>query len=300
MSHDPPMRVAVVGDGPAAAAYAAISPVDGIALFRATLEDGLANQDVGGVIVASPVTERPDAALAAIAAGKPVLVEAPMAGSVADADRVSEAAAGAQVPVSTTRPWRRLDVFQSFRATVDAGELGPPAFFHWVSEDPSTGPEDDNPAAVTTAGLDLALWFLADAPVRVFARRTGLGGVTVSLRFRGGANALIERRGVAPSHARGAGFAWLLGPRGEVRWDERRAGVEVRSDASPASMISPGCLAAEVAAAVAGWRDRSAPGPDPAERALVATLAAVNASIQLGQPVMVETGEEENGSTGNE
>src|SRR5690606_2318891 len=210
-------RVAVVGEGPAAAAYAAIPPLDGIALFRATLEDVLADQDVGGVIVASLVAERPDATLAAIAAGKPVLVESPLAGSVADADRISEAVTAARVPVSTARPWRRLDLFQSFRATVDAGELGPPAFFHWVSEEPATGLEEDNPAAVTTAGLDLALWFLADAPDRVFARRTGLGGVTVSLRFRGGANALIERRGVAPSHARGAGFAWLLGPRGEVR-----------------------------------------------------------------------------------
>ena len=52
-------RVAVVGEGPAAAAYAAIPPLDGIALFRATLEDVLADQDVGGVIVASLVAVRP-------------------------------------------------------------------------------------------------------------------------------------------------------------------------------------------------------------------------------------------------
>lgn len=297
MSHDPTWRVAITGGGVAAASYAALSPQAGLTLCRATLEDALADPGVRGVIVTAPLADRPAAALAAIARGKPVLTEAPLADSVAGAAQVREAAAAANVPVMTAHPWRWHDAARSFRATVDSGELGPPAFFHWVNEEPVTGLDDTNPASGVTAGVDLAIWLLGDEPETVFARRSGLGGVSVSLRFRGGANALIGRRGVAPASAAGPGFAWLIGPRGEVRWDQRTAGVTLRGDASAAPEIGPGCLAADVAAAVAGWR--AEPVPDPGERELVATLAAVNAAIEQGRPITIVTGAAR-GDAGNE
>ncbi len=77
----------------------------------------------------------------------------------------------------------------------------------------------------------------------------------------------------------------------------------MRGDASAAPMVGPNCLAAEVAAAVTGWRDNPNATPDPTELALVATLAAVNASIRLGQPVTIGSGQEndtEDGGAGNE
>jgi predicted dehydrogenase len=76
----------------------------------ASLEDLLAEVDV--VTVASPATRHADQALAAIAAGKHVYVEKPIAVGVADAERVARAAERAGVIVacghqsgSSSRPW---------------------------------------------------------------------------------------------------------------------------------------------------------------------------------------------------
>ena len=89
------MLSAVLDPHPERAAALAV-PLGGRAFHD--LEDFLAEVDV--VTIASPASHHAEQALAAIAAGKPVYVEKPVATNMADARRLAEAAAGAGVIVA--------------------------------------------------------------------------------------------------------------------------------------------------------------------------------------------------------
>jgi predicted dehydrogenase len=287
-----PGRIGLLGDGPVADAYAvALDPLDGVELVRAAGAADLAGPAVAGVIAFTP-----EAALDVIAHGKSVLVDLPGRVTADQLGQVRAAAEGAGVAVVIARPWRFHEVARSFRTAADAGELGVPAFFHWVDEGDGgwpVGEQSNGAAAGTLAGIDLALWLLGERPARVYARETGGGGVTISLRGQGGANALVERRPGSTSGA-GFGFAWLLGPRGEARWDRRADGVSViGGQPSPPPLDAAACLQAQVAEAIARWAGAGDPASDLDEARWVArTIRAASESVRLGQPVSVATDEE--------
>lgn len=292
------LAIGLIGDGPAAAAYAAVAPkLAGVTLVSAAPELLLAAPDIYGVIVASPPAVRVEQVRAALERGKQVLVDVPAAGTLAELDQLHRAAQSAGRSLVMARPWRFHDVYTSFRAAVDAGDLGPPAFFHWVSEGNrdwlETGRTD---IAGAIAGLDLALWLLDDAPDRVYARAVGTDGVTISLRFRSGANALIEYRSRLPAPGARFGSAWLLGPRGEVRWDQAADGLMVSNDDSWPLPEHQAALAGQLDYALACWRGTTNPSSDPsAARRLLAVTLAANESIAHGQPITIAPVESERG-----
>ena len=189
---DQPVRIGIVGDGPTADAYAAAGPVHGVDVVRANAATVLADAAISGVICTDLA-----ATLEALGHGKAVLVDAVALGSLEQLDQVQAAADAAGAVLVIAHPWRFHPVAQSFRATVDAGDLGPPALFHWIDEVHAGWAADGwTPAAgpATGAGIDLALWLLGAVPSRVYARPTAADGVTISIRFEDGANALIEDR----------------------------------------------------------------------------------------------------------
>ncbi|HUZ83590.1 MAG TPA: Gfo/Idh/MocA family oxidoreductase, partial [Gaiellales bacterium] len=59
--------------------------------FTGDVDDLLGDPDLEAVVIATPVPTHLDLALRALAAGKHVMVEKPMATSVADADRMIDA-----------------------------------------------------------------------------------------------------------------------------------------------------------------------------------------------------------------
>jgi 2-hydroxy-4-carboxymuconate semialdehyde hemiacetal dehydrogenase len=81
----------------------------------------LADPEIDAVIVASPSEAHVDHSLAAIAAGKHVLIEIPIAMDLAGAERVAAAAAGADKVVAVCHPWRHRPEMVRLKERFDAG-----------------------------------------------------------------------------------------------------------------------------------------------------------------------------------
>jgi predicted dehydrogenase len=90
------------------------------ALLAAARHDGAP----GGAIIATPNALHVPLALDCIAAGVPVLVEKPIADTVADAQRLSDAAAAAGIPLLVGHHRRHNPIIRRARELVHSGALG--------------------------------------------------------------------------------------------------------------------------------------------------------------------------------
>lgn len=88
-------------------------------------EELIADDDVEAVAVCVPATLHADVAVAALEAGKHVLVEKPMALQVEDAERIREAAAHSRGVVMVALNLRHHRLIRKARELVLAGALGP-------------------------------------------------------------------------------------------------------------------------------------------------------------------------------
>ena len=114
-------RLAAIADpGPEAAAYAGSL---GVAHY-ADLDVMLAAERLDGVIVATPNAAHAPNALSCIGRGLPVLIEKPLAESLANAERIVEAAERAGVPVLVGHHRRHNPILQQARDIVRRGEIG--------------------------------------------------------------------------------------------------------------------------------------------------------------------------------
>jgi UDP-2-acetamido-3-amino-2,3-dideoxy-glucuronate N-acetyltransferase len=89
-----------------------------------SLEAALASADIDGIAIASPAETHADIALAAFAAGKHVYVEKPMALTVADAERMRDAATRAHRVLMVGHLLQYHPAFVTLLARVKAGDLG--------------------------------------------------------------------------------------------------------------------------------------------------------------------------------
>jgi predicted dehydrogenase len=96
-------------------------------LARSTPEDIVARDDVDVVLCLTPPDTHPDVALAAIAAGKHVYTEKPLATSVGRARAVLDAAAAAGVLVGCAPDTFLGAGIQTAKAALDGGAIGTPA-----------------------------------------------------------------------------------------------------------------------------------------------------------------------------
>lgn len=128
---------------------------DGIAKAYRSVEEMVADPQIDVVDIAAPTQFHVSAALAAIEAGKPVIVDKPLAPSAADARRLFEAAEAAGVPHAVTFNYRFNPMVQQARAMIRRGALGDlhlihghylqewllyPEDFNWRVEPENTGP----------------------------------------------------------------------------------------------------------------------------------------------------------------
>jgi predicted dehydrogenase len=119
----PGARISVVGGRRLAAAQqlAALHPG---AQAVDSLDRLIASSDVDAVYIATPDGRHRDDALAALAAGKPVLCEKPLASSLADVQALIEAAERGKVFLMEAMWTRFLPAIVEIKRRVDAGHIG--------------------------------------------------------------------------------------------------------------------------------------------------------------------------------
>jgi predicted dehydrogenase len=96
----------------------------------ATYEEAVTDPTVNAVYIATPPSLHEAHALMAFAAGRPALIEKPLAHNAASARRIVEAAEAAGVFAMEAMWTRFLPIVSQIKALVDAGEIGEVRGFH--------------------------------------------------------------------------------------------------------------------------------------------------------------------------
>lgn len=183
----------------------------GIPFATARIEELVARPDIQVICIATPSGAHLEPALAAIQAGKHVVIEKPLEITTARADALLNAAAAAGVKVAPIFQSRFGEGARTVKAAIDAGRLGrlvlASAYVKWYRKPEyytgwkGTLKLDGGGAVINQSihGLDLLQWF-AGLPEEVFAwktRRVHLGieaedTASATLRYPGGALGAIE------------------------------------------------------------------------------------------------------------
>jgi predicted dehydrogenase len=206
----------------------------------------IAEADIDGVDICTSPKWREPLLEAAARRGLPVLVEKPMALSVAQAERMAKVAADAGIPLMVEYPLRFHPAMQRMKELLDDGPLGRPLCVegslqassiplpgHWAWDDGNIG------GVVLESGCHLldTICFLAGNPQRVMALGGNIRGhgkqedtAALLIEFQGGCHALANIGCLgAPAHntpmfvrvIADKGEAWVTGDNwrfGNVRW----------------------------------------------------------------------------------
>jgi predicted dehydrogenase len=176
----------------------------------------LENPEIKAVSIATPDFAHREIAIAAAEAGKHILVEKPLATTVADAEAIVNAAKKAGVKLMVDFHNRVNPPFTNAKQSVVSGELGKPAYIYARLSNTTWVATQMLPWASQSSALwflashttDLAHWLLDDEPTRVYAvSRSGiLKGMGVDtqdfhvaiVEFKGGAVVTLENAWILP------------------------------------------------------------------------------------------------------
>jgi predicted dehydrogenase len=184
--------------------------------WTTSLEE-LAESGVEAVSIATPDHLHRDPAVRMLRAGKHVLVEKPLATSVADAGLIVAAAeeAGVHLMVDFHARWHPL--FMSARGYVERGELGPPVMAYARLSDTIHVPTEMLPWSRHSGPewflfphtMDVVRWLFGREPVEVYAKgyRGVLGSMGIDcwdaiqamVEFQGGAFCTFETSWIVPA-----------------------------------------------------------------------------------------------------
>jgi len=274
--------------------------------------------DVDVVCICTPSGLHAPMAIEALAAGKHVLVEKPIALSLHDADRMIAAAAGAGRRLGVVLQNRHNPPMRDLRRAVDEGRLGRlllgNATVRWYRpqeyyEDGWHGTWAMDGGALMNQSIhhiDALQWFLGDA-VSVFAHTATLAhrmeaedaGVA-AIRFAGGALGVVEGSTITyPENLEGS--IALFGERGSAKiggtalnrkviWKiegelEHEREMLTRETIDPTSVYGASHKAV-IADMIAAVREERSPHTDgPEARKSLALVLAMYASARQGQPI---------------
>jgi len=176
----------------------------------------LERDDIDAVSIVTPDFAHTDIALAAIAAGKDVLVEKPLATTSADCWRVIDAAKTAGVKLMVDFHNRWSPPFCSAKASIDQGEVGPVRFISYRLNDTIYVPTRMLSWAgkstvawfIGSHSLDTVTWLIGDKVKNLYAvsKSVVLKGrgintpdfYAVTLEFQNGAVATVENCWILP------------------------------------------------------------------------------------------------------
>jgi predicted dehydrogenase len=256
---------------PAASARAAAAAL-GLPAWE-DLGDALAHADAA--VIASPPALHAEHALACLDAGVGVLVEKPLALSLADATAVADAADGSGRPAVVGHNFRHRPLERAIRRALDDGAVGDLRTVSIASARPATDAPLEEHGPLWDLGvhhLDLLRLRLGGTPDLVEARATrSPGGITYALHLewegRAAADYWLHEGASVYHHAE-----WLEGPRGALRAVDGRAWL-VTPERRPRRLRAPR-------------------GPDPEQALLDALLGGdsgpVGARDALGTIAMLD------------
>jgi len=246
-----PVRLAIVGAGHMGARHASCIRVTAEAQLTAvyspnpdhasalasagaqvctSMEDLVHRSDLDAVIIATPTASHAELALMALRAGKHVIVEKPLARTMAESMMLRQTAERAGVLLLTGHVARFTPALRVLHQQVLLGEVGTPAVIHMSREtaSPALGWRRDLVASggvILDLGIhefDWLLWTIGPVE-RVYSRAVSRSGgdaheyALTTLRFGSGAIAQVESSMVRSSGFRIAGE--IAGDRGMVTYD---------------------------------------------------------------------------------
>jgi predicted dehydrogenase len=191
------------------------------------LNELLAHEDVAAVSIATPDHGHLEPVLAALAAGKHVLVEKPLATDLDEARRMIAAARAAGRILMVNYSQRFVPEFHWAKRQIADGAIGRPTIVRSLKDDTIYVPTEMLSWAsrtspiffMTSHDLDLVHWYLEDRVEEVYAHEVsgvlrGRGvdvhdGVEALIRFRGGAVATFHSSWIHPNGFPGLTDSWL-------------------------------------------------------------------------------------------
>ena len=192
----------------------------------ATLASLLADALVDAVVIATPAETHRELTVAALAAGKHILLEKPIAQNAEDAEAIVRAAERSPDCIVLIGHCERFNpAFLDVRKAIDDGHIGQPRFalasrispLHLNDPNWRLGTLD-----TAVHDIDLMLWFLGDTPVSVSAQ-----GVTVNPTLSIPDQVIYQIR-----------FANGALAQGHIGWTPFGAGYPLRGNAHPRLFLS--------------------------------------------------------------
>ncbi len=280
---------------------------DGFAAFG-SYEAAAADPRVEALLVCTPHhLHLPHTRLGA-AHGKAVLLEKPIARTVAEADEVLATARGAEIVLMVAENLPFMPAFAAARAAIRAGAIGtvrqvvvsargfrPPRGWRSRRSEMGGGLLVDGGIHYVRLLRDWAgpvAWVTATAPPNLFAGLEAEDTAFVLFRFRDGAVGTLVNSVAAPgvpswqwAWATGTGGSLGVDHRGRVLWIRRPSGSRLR-----VFLRDRRGLSAQLEAFVDAVRAGRTPEPGPeAARADLATVEAAYRSLQSGAPVVLDS-----------
>ena len=279
------------------------SVAEQVGAVAASSAEALVEDDaVEAVVVAAPDPVHEELALACLAAGKPTLLEKPLATSVEGARRVVDAETAGGRRLLQLGFMRRFDPgFVALREAVLGGEVGAPRAVHCLHRNVEAHPSATSDGVLVNSAIhefDCVPWLLDDrvAAVTVFAPRVPSGALqdvqVVVLETAGGVVVTVEvavnARYGYDVHTEVVGTTGTVSLRPPAGVGLRQAGVEGRRVDDDFVGRFADAYRVELAAWVDGVRTGALPGPSAWDGyvANVVAFAAVE-SLHTGARVGV-------------
>jgi len=153
------------------------------ATAHATGQDVIADQSVDAVLVCSWGPTHEEYVLAAIAAGKPVFCEKPLATTEQACRRIVDAESGFGRRLVQVGYMRRYDAsYRALKSVVDSGDIGAPLMMHCTHRNPSVPGHYTKDMAITDTAvheIDMVRWMFGEeivATTVLTPRKSRLGG----------------------------------------------------------------------------------------------------------------------------
>jgi len=246
LSRHPACEVVAIADSHRERAQALAARFNIPATF-ASHQEMLAGAEIDVVSVCTPDFAHAEAAIAAAEAGKHVLVEKPLAVTVADAEAIIAAAQRSRVKVMTQFSHRWVPAYHQTKDLLAGGDLGQPLMAYARKNNPIFVPTEmihwanrTTPSwFLSSHDIDLVCWWFESEPAEVYANAVrqvlvarGIDtpdAIQAQVRFAAGAVATFEACWVYPNTfpSMPDSFVEVITTGAAIHLDRKREQIEV-------------------------------------------------------------------------